>query len=223
MLTKFARSSTPTKLVNVSTKLRFGLVNPYKVSTVSVCAKSFSTSNTNRNIFEQAKAEKLEAPGGKGETSSNPADLFKKNDILMYSDKPTNYIESVKANGYYLASKILIKSPNDEGKLTGALLLEGEAYEVDLLDDGYKLINGFIVEFDKLVLSLFEKIHPKPEILVVGLGMKSRVLSEANRKFFSGLGIQLEVGDSTNAASSFDMLATERPNVIGGLLLPPNV
>ena len=49
------------------------------------------------------------------------------------------------------------------------------------------------------------------------------MLSIENRKILTNLGIQLEISDSNNAAQIFDLLATERPNVIGALLLPPNM
>lgn len=164
------------------------------------------------------------APSNKLETASNPADLLKRNDILMYSQKPINYIESVKENGFHLANNILITSPNDQGQEVGTLLIENESFEVNLADGGYKLVNGFIVDFNaEQVLTIFGKVHPKPEIVVVGLGRKSRRLSDESRKYFSQLGIQLEVGDSQNAAKIYDLLATERPGVIAALLLPPNV
>lgn len=200
----------------------------YSMKRTSIaCVRRLSNTTTRFNLFGNKVvpgSTSLQAPGGKSESLSNPADLFKKNDILMYSDKPRNYIESVKENGFYLASNVLIKSPDKQGKEIGTLLLENEAFEVDLSNGAYKEINGFIIEFnEEQVLSVFKQIHPKPEILVVGLGKKSRVLSASNRRLFSLLGIQLEVGDSNNAAKVFDLLATERPNVIGGLLLPPNV
>lgn len=189
--------------------------------------RTFSSSAYSRNLFGGGKsvgAPPNMAPGGKLETASNPADILKRNDILMYSQKPINYIESVKADGFHLANSILISSPNEEGQEIGALLIENESFEVNLANGGYKVVNGFIVDFNKeLVLSIFGKVHPKPEIVVVGLGKKSRRLSDENRAFFSQLGIQLEVGDSANAAKIYDLLATERPGVISALLLPPNV
>lgn len=189
--------------------------------------RQLSTSSVSKNLFGGTKTVRSSpqmAPGGKSETASNPADLLKKNDILMYSQKPINYIESVKRNGYHLANNILITSPNDEGTEIGTLLLENESFEVDLGNNGYKIINGFIVEFNQeQVLLVFSKIHPKPEIVVVGLGKKSRVLSETNRKYFTLWGMQLEACDSQNAAKVYDLLATERPGQVAALLLPPNV
>lgn len=199
----------------------FSSISPRSFSSTS--RHSFSSTKTSLNLFSGSKKHGLEAPSGKAETASNPADLFKKNDILMYSDKPMNYIESVKVDGFHLANNLLIKSPDKDGNIIGTVLLHSETFEVDL-NDAYKIINGFIVEFDETkVLEIFKKVHPKPELVVVGLGKQSRMLSDVNKRFFSSIGIQLEVGDSNNAAQMFDLLATERPNVIGALLLPPNV
>ena len=90
-------------------------------------------------------------------------------------------------------------------------------------NNGFDLINGFIIDFHEDVLQIFNKIHPKPEICVIGLGCKSRMLSDSTKKYFSNLGIQVDHSDSNNAAQMFDLLATERPNVIAALLLPPNI
>lgn len=190
-------------------------------------SRKLSTSLVRRDLFGgkiPRNAQPQMAPSNKSETTSNPADMWKKNDILMFSQKPINYIESIRHNGYYLANNILITSPNKKGSQVGTLLLDTESFEIDLSSNAYKEINGFLIEFDEQqVLSIFEKIHPKPEIIVVGLGKKSRMLSEKNRKYLSGLGMQIEAGSSRNAARNYDLLATERPGVVAALLLPPNV
>ncbi|ODV65446.1 hypothetical protein HYPBUDRAFT_153755 [Hyphopichia burtonii NRRL Y-1933] len=187
--------------------------------------RTIHSSSIRPNLFGGKKVTQndLGAPSGKGEGTTNPVDILKKNDILMYSNKPINYIESVKENGFHLANNIMIQSPDKEGNIIGALLIETENIEVNLSNEGFKIINGFMIEFKEEVLGIFEKIHPKPEIVVMGLGGRSRMLSEKNRVYFAKLGIQLEIGDSNNAAQIFDLLATERPNVILAFLLPPNV
>lgn len=187
--------------------------------------RKFSSAIPKLNLFGGGKQPnpRMEAPSGKSETSSNPADLFKKNDILMFSTKPINYIESVKPNGFHLANSLFVSSPNKVGDVIGALLLENDTFEVNLSNDGFSIINGFLVQFNEQVLKVFEKVNPKPEILVVGLGKKSRMLHPDNRKYLSSLGIQLEVGDSSHSAQIYDLLSTERPKTIGALLLPPNV
>ncbi|EGW33111.1 uncharacterized protein SPAPADRAFT_60424 [Spathaspora passalidarum NRRL Y-27907] len=158
-------------------------------------------------------------PGNKQPTS-NPADMFKRNDVLMYSDKPINYIESVKPDGFHFFNTMLITSPDKQGKNVGAILLGTEVYEVNL--DNLE-IDNVRVNFPSEVLKIFKKVYPKPEIVVIGLGKQNRILMPETKNVFSELGIQTEVGDSSSAASVFDLLATERPNVIGALLLPPNL
>lgn len=186
-----------------------------------------SNSAISFNLFGGKKVinQGQNAPSGKSESTANPADMIKKNDILMFSPKPTNYIESVKNNGFHLANNLLITSPDKQGNITGTLLLDSETFEINLSKPnmGFEIVNGFIVDFHEDILQVFNKVHPKPEICVVGLGSRSRMLSESNRNYFSNLGIQLEFSDSNNAAQMFDLLATERPNVIAALLLPPNI
>ncbi|RCK67180.1 hypothetical protein Cantr_02667 [Candida viswanathii] len=167
----------------------------------------------------------LRPPQNKSQAPANPADILKKNDILMYANKPVNYIESVRDDGYYLANNFLVTSPDATTKdqPVGLLLLHSETFEVAMGKDAVSVDNDWLVTFDKAVLGVFELIHPKPEILVVGLGKKSRMLSLENRQTLTNLGIQLEISDLNNAAQIFDLLATERPNVIGALLLPPNM
>ncbi|EER35030.1 conserved hypothetical protein [Candida tropicalis MYA-3404] len=167
----------------------------------------------------------LRPPQNKSQAPANPADILKKNDILMYSNKPINYIESVKDNGFYLSNNYLITSPDLKGNKIGLLLIHSETFEIELNEENQSvnIENDWYVTFNNELLKIFELIHPKPEILVIGLGKKSRMLSIENRKILTNLGIQLEISDSNNAAQIFDLLATERPNVIGALLLPPNM
>lgn len=180
-----------------------------------------SNSSNNRPSPEQI----LRPPQNKSQAPANPADILKKNDILMYSNKPINYIESVKSNGFYLFNNYLITSPDiKSNNEIGLLLLNSETFEIELNKNLITIEKDWYVKFNNNeLLNIFELIHPKPEILVIGLGKKSRMLSIENRQKLTNLGIQLEVSDLNNAAQIFDLLATERPNVIGALLLPPNM
>lgn len=208
-------------------------------------------------MFQKPHPEQiLRPPQNKSQTpSTNPADILKKNDILMYSTKPTNYIESVTKNGFHLSNNLLIESKLNKipqiGTLNattttsaskndsaiGLMLLQSEAFEIKLNSNTINIIDDWYVDFKintssssssndgdgDSIIKIFELIHPKPEILIVGLGKKSRMLSIENKNFFSNLGIQLEITNSNNGAKIFDLLATERPNVIGAILLPPNI
>ncbi|KAI5969413.1 hypothetical protein CANMA_001480 [Candida margitis] len=179
-----------------------------------------------------ANPEQLLKPSAKTQVSSNPADILTQNDILMYSTKPQNYIESIKHNGFHLSNNYFIQSPDSNGDLIGLCLLGSETFEVKLTNNKSKkgenkevncTIDNHIVTFMPSILQIFAKIHPKPELVVVGLGKTSRLLNKDNRTWFSECGIQLEISDSTNAGQIYDLLSTERPGVIGALLLPPNL
>lgn len=205
-------------------------------------------------MFQKPHPEQiLRPPQNKSQTpSTNPADILKKNDILMYSTKPTNYIESVTKNGFHLSNNLLIESKlnkipqigtlnattttsaSKNDSVIGLMLLHSEAFEIKLNSNTINIIDDWYVDFKintsssndgdgDSIIKIFELIHPKPEILIVGLGKKSRMLSIENKNFFSNLGIQLEITNSNNGAKIFDLLATERPNVIGAILLPPNI
>lgn len=176
----------------------------------------------------------------------NGTKLMANLDMLGLSKQPANNVESVLSNGIRLSNGIVIKSPNKLNEVTGAILLGGETFELNLskkitepnsLADGssegsngtaedkpiYDITNNFLVNFDHAALRLFEMAYPKPELVIVGLGKKSRILNDKSRKFFIELGIQLEVSDTRNACKIFDLLATERPGQIAALLLPPNL
>lgn len=48
------------------------------------------------------------------------------------------------------------------------------------------------------------------DILIIGVGPRLAPLSPETRKHISGLGMRVEVLDTRNAASQFNLLATER-------------
>lgn len=48
------------------------------------------------------------------------------------------------------------------------------------------------------------------DLIILGLGPEMRPLSPATRKYLGSLGLRVEVLDTRNAASQFNMLATER-------------
>ena len=95
----------------------------------------------------------------------------------MYSNKPINYIESVKDNGFYLSNNYLITSPDLKGNKIGLLLIHSETFEIELNEENQSvnIENDWYVTFNNELLKIFELIHPKPEILVIGLGKKSNV------------------------------------------------
>lgn len=57
---------------------------------------------------------------------------------------------------------------------------------------------------------VLEVVWPKPDLLILGTGPSIVPVSPATRKRLNDLGIRLEIQDTRNAASQFNLLATER-------------
>jgi hypothetical protein len=131
-------------------------------------------------------------------------------DLLAGSRGPNNSIERITANSIVFSSGVEVDNRHV------ALLISNKLLQ---FRPRYKIINGRIVDFDLKSLEFLKRINPHPDLYVVGLGGKSRLLSDANLKLFRELGIRVEVSDTRNACRSFNMLATERPGQVGALLL----
>ncbi|KAK3340068.1 hypothetical protein B0H65DRAFT_528173 [Neurospora tetraspora] len=54
------------------------------------------------------------------------------------------------------------------------------------------------------------RLWPRPDLLILGVGPSLRPLSPATRALINGMGIRVEVLDTRNAASQYNLLATER-------------
>ncbi|AOA60490.1 Hypothetical protein PP7435_CHR1-0944 [Komagataella phaffii CBS 7435] len=144
-------------------------------------------------------------------------------DILGLSDKPSNNIEMISKDSIIFTNLTLIKSPTKDKRIVGALLLNNEVYQIDLTDR-YEIHNKFIMDLDESILKVFSIIYPKPELVVIGMGGKPRMLHQNNKEYLNKLGIQYEVSDTKNSALNYDLLATERGvTQIAGLILPPNL
>jgi NADH dehydrogenase [ubiquinone] 1 alpha subcomplex assembly factor 3 len=57
---------------------------------------------------------------------------------------------------------------------------------------------------------LLEVVWPKPDLLIIGTGPGIVPISPATRRYINDLGIRIEVQDTRNAASQYNLLATER-------------
>ncbi|KAF7879779.1 uncharacterized protein EAF02_007949 [Botrytis sinoallii] len=64
-------------------------------------------------------------------------------------------------------------------------------------------------------------VWPRPDLLILGLGKDMRPISPKTRAYINGLGIQIEIADTRNAAAQFNLLATERGvGSVAGALMP---
>ncbi len=134
-------------------------------------------------------------------------------DVLGGSAQPSNNVQSVTNNGFIFSEGLIIQNKS-------ALLLSGRILE---FTPKYNIKNGFIVEFEQSSLNFLKLINPQPDLFVIGLGSKSRLLSQTNIEFLNSLGIRCDISDTRGAVRNFDLLATERPNQVAAIFLPPNV
>lgn len=144
-------------------------------------------------------------------------------DFQLYERQtPPNNISSVLKNGFKLDNGARVVSESVEHP-KGLLLIAHEAFVLDLSDHVIGLQSGRVELEPSELLGAFEVVHPKPELLVLGLGAKSRILGPKTHKFLRELGMQVDVSTTRNAASNYDLLANERGKTVAALLLPPNI
>ncbi|KAG0678731.1 hypothetical protein C6P40_000202 [Pichia californica] len=154
--------------------------------------------------------------------ASNLGQNLAKYDIYALADKPENNVEMISKESIIFSNLKVISNTNLENPI-GALLLSNQIFEISLKGLEFKY-DGVVVEFDDKILDIFELVYPKPELLVAGLGKRTRMLGPKTKERLNKLGIRVETGDTRSSALSYDLLATERsPFLVASIMLPPNI
>ncbi|KAG5356850.1 hypothetical protein CJU90_2202 [Yarrowia sp. C11] len=180
---------------------------------------------------------KLENPWFKGEgpmertkrklenTAARPGGALAEYDLYGDLETAHNNVEAVLSNGFVFKDDKVLKSKSPSGKKqVGAILIGlSEVLAWNLTPECLKGLDTGLVEIDPAALGVFEVVYPRPELLILGLGKKSRVLSTKTRNYLNSLGISVEISDSANGAKNFDLLATERPGLVAAALFPPDL
>lgn len=153
--------------------------------------------------------------------ASNLGQNLAKYDIYALADKPENNVEMISTDSIVFSNLKVVRSPNKNNEPIGALLLNNQIFEMNLKNTK---IDGVMVELDKNIFDILSLVYPKPELLVAGLGSKTRILGPESRNALNKLGIRVETGDTRSSALSYDLLATERsPTLVASIMLPPNI
>jgi len=71
---------------------------------------------------------------------------------------------------------------------------------------------------DKERYKIFEVVVPKPEILLLGTGRSAIMPSPSLRAYLNHIGIQIDIMDTRNACSTYNLLAEEGRRVAAALL-----
>ncbi|ESK84885.1 duf498 domain protein [Moniliophthora roreri MCA 2997] len=129
--------------------------------------------------------------------------------ILADSDLPPPPVQvsSITSNGIHLTDGLVIPS--------ACIFLEGKVFLWDVpvlnVSKGWE---GWV----KDMFEVFEVVSPRPEILLLGTGKTLVQPPPFVREYLNSLGIQVDVLDTRNACSYYNLLSEEGRRVAAALL-----
>ncbi|KAK3494332.1 uncharacterized protein B0T23DRAFT_419078 [Neurospora hispaniola] len=160
---------------------------------------------------------------------SPPTTDFGEMDMLGQTPVPSTAIDECFHDGFALNSGVQVTGGS------GVLLVGGEAFEwrpwAVVAGTGTGTGTGAEGEMGKAAIppkrklvnekgqwdvsreeqwGFLGRLWPRPDLLILGVGPSLRPLSPATRALINSMGIRVEVLDTRNAASQYNLLATER-------------
>ncbi|CAK7267987.1 hypothetical protein SEPCBS119000_002831 [Sporothrix epigloea] len=157
------------------------------------------------------RTEARSLTGGEGNGTGNPpaaprgATDFNSLNIFGDTPVPSTSVDICYSNGFKLNSGLQTLDGS------GLLLVGGEAFAWRPWGDKTRLVNAKGQwEVDSSAFGLLSLIWPRPDLLILGLGPDIRPLSPETKRHITSLGMRVEILDTRNAASQFNLLATER-------------
>ncbi|CCC11475.1 hypothetical protein SMACR_02132 [Sordaria macrospora] len=200
------------------------IINITKNNNVTAHWTTIRSLSTTPQYFKQKK-QKL-AHNNEPIPDSPPTTDFSEMDMLGQTPIPSTAIDECFHDGFALNSGVQISGGS------GVLLVGGEAFEwrpwlvvsgqAEVGDEaggeqkGKEMKRKLINEKGQWVLEREEqwgflgRLWPRPDLLILGVGPSLRPISPATRALINSMGIRVEVLDTRNAASQYNLLATER-------------
>ncbi|GAA5832907.1 hypothetical protein JCM3766R1_007088 [Sporobolomyces carnicolor] len=130
--------------------------------------------------------------------------------IILPSSNPSLSITTLTPSaGYTLSDGLVLPSP--------ILMIDGVAFMWDVKPPVEDYKGGSWEGFDIEKLKIFEVVNPRPEILLVGTGKTGLFPPPKFKQYLNSLGIQVDVLDSRNAASTYNLLSEEGRRVAAAL------
>ncbi|KAK3400982.1 hypothetical protein B0T20DRAFT_477100 [Sordaria brevicollis] len=234
----------PSMLRTLQRTTAIGLTPRVAITRPTSLSPSFSVNNlnftNNQNAFTRhlattpsllaAKKPKL-AHNNEPIPDSPPTTNFSEMDMLGQTPIPSTAVDECFHDGFALNSGVQITGGS------GVLLVDGEAFEwrpwlvssgaggegVGGKGQGKKLVNakGQWDVSDEKQWGFLGRLWPRPDLLIIGVGPSLRPLSPATRGLINSMGVRVEVLDTRNAASQYNLLATERgTDQVAAALLP---
>ncbi|KAI0355386.1 DUF498-domain-containing protein [Trametes cingulata] len=125
------------------------------------------------------------------------------NNILSGGSAPAVTVKTITQNGIQLADGLLLTS--------ACIFLDGKVF---LWNVPEKLWDDWKPEH----FEIFDTVVPKPEILLLGTGERVEMLPPQLRQYLMRAGVQLDVMNTRNACSTYNLLAEEGRRVAAALL-----
>ncbi|KAI1182870.1 hypothetical protein F5B17DRAFT_418720 [Nemania serpens] len=179
---------------------------PRYLSTVTTCLRTDSCSATTTNPFRHSIAP-FHVSSSRRERDGPPPTDFAAMDVLGNTPVPSTIVDICMSDGFQLNSGARII----EG--SGVILIGGEAFAWRpwLPRGEHRLLNAKGQwEIPNETLGLLSLLWPRPDLLILGQGPEIRPISPELRRYISSLGMRVEILDTRNAASQFNLLVTER-------------
>ncbi|TFK62713.1 hypothetical protein BDN72DRAFT_376654 [Pluteus cervinus] len=123
--------------------------------------------------------------------------------ILADDNPPSVQVMSITEDGIQLADGLLLPS--------ACIFLDGKVFLWDVPQQSWS-------SWGAEHLEIFDVVVPRPEILIFGTGKTLSQPPPFMRKHLNNLGIQLEVMDTRNACSTYNLLSEEGRRVAAALL-----
>ncbi|EPS44409.1 hypothetical protein H072_1601 [Dactylellina haptotyla CBS 200.50] len=166
--------------------------------------------STDRKSFPQDEPPPKAGPKERG---NDPNEVFTDMNVLSGVPPPASAVEIVYDNGFLLNNGMRLMGKD------GIIIVHNEAFNW-LSHKAARVHNG-VLELDDELWGILDVVAPKPELLVLGTGARSIPISLKTKHRLHSLGIRIDSMDTNHAASSYNLLATERPGqIIAAALLP---
>ncbi|KAF8806146.1 hypothetical protein BYT27DRAFT_7191451 [Phlegmacium glaucopus] len=129
--------------------------------------------------------------------------------FLADDNPPPVQVSSLSDNGILLADGLLIPG--------ACIFLEGKVYLWNVPELKSSMQTTWS-EWAEERFQIFDVVSPRPEILLLGTGKKLIQPPSFLRAYLGTLGIQLDVMDTRNACSTYNLLSEEGRRVAAALL-----
>ncbi|KAM5353911.1 hypothetical protein ACJ41O_000561 [Fusarium nematophilum] len=174
---------------------------------------SFQLSISSRRPFHASPSRRK----GEEPPAQPPPTDFGELDVLGSIPVPSTSVDVCMHDGFGLNSGATITDGN------GVLLIDGEVFNWRPWEakGSLNLTNKKgQFEIPPGSFALFDLLWPRPDLLIIGVGPSIMPLAPETRRHLSELGMRVEILDTRNAASQFNLLATERgvSNVAAALI-----